>query len=110
VKKILATLGAALMMMGLFGVAAEAAPGPNGNNNKGLCTAYFNGSEQGRANKRNAPPFVALQEAAEEKAAQEGGTGSTGEQAVREFCAGMIGGNPDVRDSEPGSGKSKRPS
>lgn len=105
-KKMLATAGAAAMLLGLFGAgAADAAPGPNGNNNRGLCTAYFNGSEQGRENKRQAPPFEALEEAAEDKAGQPGGTGSTGEQAVREFCAGMIGGNPDVRDHEPGGGR-----
>src|SRR5918996_4414479 len=35
-------------------------PGPNGSNNHGLCTAYFNGSANGQAHKRNAPPFVEL--------------------------------------------------
>lgn len=43
---------------------AGAAPGPNGNNNHGLCTAYFNGSQTGRDNKHQAGPFVALEAAA----------------------------------------------
>lgn len=43
-----------------------AAPGPNGSNNHGLCTAYFAGSENGRQNKRKAPPFAELQRVSEE--------------------------------------------
>lgn len=79
------TLAAALLVGGPA-AAAMAAPGPNGNNNRGLCTAYFNGSEKGREKKRKAPPFVALEEAAEAQ-----------DQTVEEFCAGLIGGKPDRR-------------
>lgn len=87
--KLGASLIAALMMMGLFGAAsATADPGPHhGNNKKGLCTAYFNGSEQGRENKRKAPPFQALEEAAEDA-----------DMSVEEFCAGFVGGNPGQPD------------
>lgn len=87
--KLGASLIAALMMMGLFGAAsATADPGPHhGNNKKGLCTAYFNGSDTGRANKRGAPPFVALEAAAADES-----------QTVEEFCAGLVGGNPDFGD------------
>jgi hypothetical protein len=95
-KKLLAVLSAALMMMGLFGAAsATADPGPNGNNEKGLCTAYFNGSDTGRANKRGAPPFVALEEAAEAE-----------DETVAEYCEGLVGGNPDFGD--PGEANNNR--
>ena len=65
---------AALLLAGGAGVSL-AAPGPNGNNTYGLCTAYFAGSETGQANKRKAPPFVALEEAAEEQ-----------NQTVEKYC------------------------
>ncbi|HEX4901236.1 MAG TPA: hypothetical protein VFV42_00405 [Acidimicrobiales bacterium] len=109
-KKILATLGAALMMLGLFGAAsAQAAPGPDadGPAKKGLCTAYFNGSDTGRANKRGAPPFQNLEAAAE-----------LAEMTVEAFCGvvrddednvtddGLVGGNPDYDD--PGAGNNNR--
>lgn len=104
-KKMLATAGAAAVMLGLLGAgAADAAPGPNDSNNKGLCTAYFNGSERGQEQKRKAGPFVALQEAADDE-----DDSTTPEQDVAAFCEGMIGGNPLVRSGEPGGGKSKRP-
>jgi hypothetical protein len=47
-RKLGGSLIAALMMMGMFGVAsATAEPGPNGTNDKGLCTAFFNGQKTG---------------------------------------------------------------
>lgn len=70
---------AAATLLALGGVATTAAvaePGPNGKNNFGLCTAYFAGSETGRENKRNAPPFQALEAAAEAQ-----------DQTVAEWCA-----------------------
>ena len=83
-RKLSASLIAALMMMGLFGAAnAVADPGPNGKNDKGLCTAYFNGSDTGRANKRNAPPFQSLEAA-----------------GVDEVCDGLVGGNPNSDEPE----------
>jgi len=109
-KKLLAALGASLMLLGLFGAAsAQAAPGPdaNGPAKKGLCTAYFNGSDTGRANKRGAPPFQNLEAAAE-----------ANDQLVEEFCGvvrdddgnvtddGLVGGNPDYAD--PGAGNNNR--
>src|SRR3546814_13931333 len=46
--KLGASLVATLLMMGMFGVTqATAEPGPNGKNDKGLCTAYFNGQKAG---------------------------------------------------------------
>lgn len=68
--KLGASLLAALMMMGLFGVAAATAdPGPNGTNDKGLCTAYFNGQKKGHdrdgdGQTDNARAFQGLEEAA----------------------------------------------
>lgn len=46
--KLGAAILATMMMMGLFGVVNAAAdPGPNGSNDKGLCTAFFNGQKKG---------------------------------------------------------------
>lgn len=90
--------GAALVAGGAVG-AAFAAPGPNGHNNHGLCTAYFNGSETGRAHKRNAPPFQALEQAAHEYDDQTGDEYDNAEDEVYKFCTSAenpkgIGGNP----------------
>lgn len=65
--KLGASLVAALMMMGMFGVAsATADPGPNGSNDKGLCTAFFNGQKTGHdkdgdGRTDSARPFQALE-------------------------------------------------
>jgi len=67
-------LAAAALVAG--GGAALADPGPNGHNDYGLCKAYFAGSETGQEHKRKAPPFVALEEAAE-----------AADQTVEEYCA-----------------------
>jgi hypothetical protein len=72
--------GLALLLSTTAG-AALAAPGPNGHNNHGLCTTYFNGSETGQAHKRQAGPFQALEQAA-----------SDNDQSVADFCAGLVGG------------------
>ena len=68
---------------------AEGRPGPHGPNNHGLCTAYFAGSPEGRAAKHSAPPFVALEKAAE----------SAGEN-VTAWCA--------ANGSRPGKDKEKK--
>ena len=60
-KKIIAALVAATA---IAGGAAIAGPGPNGSNNHGLCTAYFNGSQNGQAHKRKAGPFPVLEQTA----------------------------------------------
>src|SRR5687768_15675219 len=51
------------------GHSDDPVPGPNGHNTHGLCTAFFNGSETGRENKRDAPPFEQLEEEAGEAGA-----------------------------------------
>lgn len=76
-SKIVAPLAIALLIGGGTTGIASAHPGPHhGNNAFGLCTAYFSGSEKGQEKKRQAPPFQALEAAAEES-----------DQTVEEWCA-----------------------
>ena len=98
-KALLTAAITAVLASGAAGVIAK--PGPNGNNNHGLCTAYFNGSDTGREHKHDAGPFVAL-----EKAAQDGGyqqDNESIEHAVMDYCNATsdkgIGGNPTLPDS-----------
>lgn len=80
----------ALLVGGGVG-AAMADPGPHhGNNKKGLCTAYFNGSPEGREHKRTAKPFEALELAAGVDADDD--TVEERDAKVREFCGDLIGG------------------
>jgi hypothetical protein len=110
-----------IVVVGVTGYAV-ADPGPNGSNNHGLCTAFFNGSENGQANKRNAPPFVALaREVGENNGVDDDGDGQTdesgemaGPEAVWDWCMDPannpkgIGGNPDNPNEEGDtSGRSK---
>jgi hypothetical protein len=72
-----AALGlAAAATLAAGGTVALADPGPNGHNDYGLCKAYFAGSANGQAHKHKAPPFVALEAAAE-----------AADQTVAEYCA-----------------------
>ena len=92
---------AGLMAFGGTAVVAAGDPGPdNGNNGKGLCTAFFNGQKNGHDNdnaggkgKGNGrqpgeqpPPFQSLSD-----------TAAAAEQTVYEFCLENfeVGGNPD---------------
>ncbi len=113
-KKLLAALAAALMMLGMFGVvSASADPDPDGPAKKGLCTAYFNGQKNGHDKHGDPGPFQGLEDAAanadgvdndEDGETDEGdetiddGT-AEGDleqaEAVFAFCDGLIGGNPD---------------
>lgn len=99
--KLGAAILAAMMMFGLFGVvSATADPGPNGNNDKGLCTAYFNGQKKGHDKHESQPgPFAALQDHAEEEAPRNNDDDDendvTGVEAIFNYCDGMIEGNPD---------------
>lgn len=89
--------------------SASAAPGPNGHNNYGLCTAYFAGSANGRAHKHDAPPFQALEDAA---GVDEDDSAEEAEQKVREFCSsatpGGNGGTPGNPGFDQPKGKSGR--
>lgn len=87
-KKRLALVLATALLMGTGATGlAQAKPGPNGQNDRGLCTAYFNGSETGQANKRKAGPFVALEEAADD-----GDANTSAAEDVAVFCDGLVGG------------------
>jgi hypothetical protein len=100
-NRLLGTLTLALLLLGMVATTGIADPGPNGNNDKGLCTAYFNGQKKGheKQQERNGEypgPFQALQDTAE--AASDGEY--EGEEAVYWYCAIRdgapgIGGNPD---------------
>ncbi len=101
----------ALIVIAVTAVAGAsfADPGPNGNNNHGLCTAYFNGSANGQEHKRKAPPFVALaQEVGENDGVDNDGDDQTDEEGEMADPAGVwdwcndpannpkgIGGQPD---------------
>lgn len=107
----LAALAIAAALAGSAAPAALANPGDNGNNTKGLCTAYFNGSDNGRAHKRQAPPFRTLEEQALEEWRENNDEDPEYiEQAVQEYCEnrlgeGGIGGNPDFGETpEPDKG------
>ncbi|HEX7166598.1 MAG TPA: hypothetical protein VF230_06430 [Acidimicrobiales bacterium] len=69
-KRILLLAVAAIVgVLGVgFGAAAE--PGPNGNNDHGLCTAYFNGQKNGHGEGEDQtnqpPPFQGLEDASRE--------------------------------------------
>lgn len=73
--KIAAPVAAVVMALGGASIAV-ADPGPNGHNTFGLCTAYFAGSDKGQEMKHKAPPFAALEDAAE-----------ANDQTVEEYCA-----------------------
>ena len=98
-----------LLVVLVAGGLAVADPGPNGSNNHGLCTAYFNGSQNGQEHKRNAPPFVALaREVGENNGVDDDGDGDTDEEGemagpeeIWDWCMDPannpkgIGGQPD---------------
>jgi hypothetical protein len=58
------TVSAVLMVLG-FVAGAQAEPGPNGENDHGLCTAFFNGQKNGHDKNGNPGPFAALVETGE---------------------------------------------
>ena len=113
-KLLIGALGALLMILGFVG-GAQADPGPNGNNDHGLCTAYFNGQKNGHGDGQNPDrqpgPFQALEDTGREytdndgvdndrdgETDEEGENESlTGAENVFNYCndLGLIGGNPD---------------
>jgi hypothetical protein len=68
---------ATVLAVGLIGGGAAVAKPPSGapNNTHGICKAYFAGSEKGKEQKRKAPPFKALEAAAE-----------AADMTVEEYC------------------------
>ena len=105
-KRILAVICGATLLLAAAGAsvasAAHEGPGPNGSNDKGLCTAYFNGQKKGheKQKERNGEypgPFAGLEEHAEDDGSNED---LEDEQQISddvfEFCQGLgIMGNPE---------------
>jgi hypothetical protein len=104
---ILGALATLFLLGGAFGATAAkpqhaGGPGPNGNNDHGLCTAYFNGQKKGHEKNGQPGPFAALTEHAEDEHPnnkdEDPDNDVTGTQAVFDYCSGVekgIGGNPD---------------
>ena len=108
-------LAAAIAVLTLAGIgAAQAAPGPNGNNDRGLCTAYFNGQKNGQGpgeDTDDPPPFQGLEDLSEtytdndvddndndgEVAEGDESEQLTDAENIFNYCgdAGLIGGNPE---------------
>ena len=107
-KTILAALTALLLIGGFVGGAQaapreEPGPGPNGSNEHGLCTAYFNGQKNGHTEGDGPGPFGVLEDDA---TAQDNADDNSDEDSAKserdvsddvfEFCQPYgIGGNPD---------------
>jgi hypothetical protein len=98
-----------------FGIGlAKAEPGPNGNNDHGLCTAYFNGQKNGHGEgedqSNQPPPFQGLEDASRDYTNSDGEDNNHSGQAdepneddsltdaenIYNYCndAALIGGNP----------------
>lgn len=96
-KFLIAGAASVLALVGLVTIA-QAAPGPNGKNNHGMCTAYFNGQKKGWDKNGTPGPFAALQSTAESSESNKSDTESSNEIAedVFEYCDNgtNIGGNP----------------
>ena len=123
-RKLFAMLMAAgLLVGGASVVRADPGGGPNGSNDHGLCTAYFNGQKNGHDKNGQPGPFQALEDTSREYTDSDGvdndGDGQVDEDGenqdlsaaenVFNFCDSTtaIGGNPDhgrfdcVRDGNP---------
>jgi hypothetical protein len=112
-------VASAVIVLALVAGAATADPGPNGNNNHGLCTAYFNGSQNGRDNKHRAGPFAALEAAANARDGEDNdGDGEVDEadevaRAVWDWCNDPennekgVGGQPEDPSNEDPEGNGK---
>lgn len=112
----------AVGVLGLFGAAigiSTAAPGPNGDNNHGLCTAYYNGQKNGHGDREDPdhqpPPFQSLEDQARDytdsdgddndgnEGADEGSTTPdptddentdlTAAENIANFCGDQVSGN-----------------
>jgi hypothetical protein len=100
----------AIVAASAFGTGVGSAePGPNGHNNYGLCKAYFAGSDNGRAHKRNAPPFQALEKAA---GVDDDDTPAEIDEKVKAFCesavpGGTTGGSEETAGTDAGATKGK---
>ena len=114
-KRIIAVaIGVLAMFATAIGIST-AAPGPNGNNDHGLCTAYFNGQKNGHGpgedQTNQPPPFQGLEDHAREYTDNDGddndsdgetdeegeNTALTDAENIFNYCndGGLIGGNPE---------------
>ena len=127
-KKLIALVALMLMLGGASAATAakddnQGKAGPNGSNEHGLCTAYFNGQKEGHDKNGQPGPFAALEETSRAYAESDGvdndGDGDVDEEgegqdmsaaeAIYNFCSDTttIGGNPDhgrftcIADSDP---------
>ena len=75
-KFVIAGVASFMTLVGVVGIAqAQGKAGPNGSNNHGLCTAYFNGQKSGWTGD-GPPPFSSLSSAAESYESSKSGTDS----------------------------------
>ena len=121
-KMIAGAITALLLMLG-FAAGAVAAPGdngkagPNGHNEKGLCTAYFNGQKKGHEEGNGPGPFGVLEDESADPEDSEDEDLETEQQVsddVFEFCNQFgIMGNPeqngrfDCREDESRNGPAR---
>jgi len=110
-KKLLALAVTSLMAFGATAAVGAADPGPNGDNDRGLCTAYFNGQKNGHDKNGQPGPFAALEETSRAYTDSDGvdndGDGEVDEENENQdlsaaenifnFCddTSTIGGNPE---------------
>ena len=107
-KKLIVVI-AAVLLAGFGAGLGQADPGPNDNNNHGLCTAYINGQKNGHDKNGQPGPFQALEDAAREHTDSDGvdndGDGQVDEdnenqdlsaaENIANYCDGQVSGNTD---------------
>lgn len=92
-KKLLAVASATLMLTSVAGVSAAHHRDDHTQNYRGMCTAYFSGSETGQENKRkNGNAFIVFAE----NVGDYNEDGERNAQDVADFCMDEVGsyGNP----------------
>lgn len=113
-KRIIAVAIGVLAMFGAAIGISNAEPGPNGLNDHGLCTAYFNGQKVGHGpgeDTDDPPPFQGLEDAGEDHTDSDGkdndkdgqvdegdeGENLTDAENIYNYCTDLstIGGNPE---------------
>ena len=105
-KRLLLAVFTALLIVAGAGIV-EAQPGPNENNEHGLCTAYFNGQKKGHDKNEQPGPFQGLEDASRAYTDSDGvdndGDGEVDEdnenadlsaaENIANKCDGLVGGN-----------------
>jgi hypothetical protein len=119
-------LAGAMTLGAVAPAIADPGAGPDSSNLQGICTAYFNGSDNGRAHKRQAPPFTNSEQNAVDYANEQGyewaeGREDNPQDAMAFMCGatdaegnptddgGLVGGNPSFDDPEPSNGNGGNP-